>query len=117
MVDLELLEIDVVDPVALGDGARELVLGDGAGLDEDVLDLAARCAGGDDRAVDGLGVDHPELDDHVAQEPGAPAGLGCRSDPLAHGAVPAPLAAAGTASPARSRACSAEAASASESAP
>ena len=68
MVDLEDVEVDVVEPVALGDRAREAVRGELPALDEDLLGRAAGGARRLDRGLDLLGGRELELEHHVGQE-------------------------------------------------
>ena len=60
-------EVDVVEPEALGDGARELVLRQRAVLDEDPLGQRAVVVGLGDREVHRPLVDEAQVDDDVAQ--------------------------------------------------
>ena len=81
-VDVHDGEVEVVQAVALGDGAGQRVLAQRAGLDEDVLGRAAAGPGGLDRLLDALARREPELDDDVGQE-ARPARAGARRrDPV-----------------------------------
>ena len=68
-------EVEVVEAVALGQRAREPVLGQRAALEQHPLGRRAGSARGLDRALDLLARDEPQVDDHVGQEArrGAPA--------------------------------------------
>ena len=67
-VDGEGGEVDVVDPEAVGDDARQLVGGQDAVLDQDLPGAAARLTGLGDRVLDPRTVGEAEVDDHVADE-------------------------------------------------
>ena len=69
-VNLEQREIDVIEPIALGDGLRELLGGDRTLLEQQVLRRVPRRAGLVDRLLDPLLGGGPELDENVGHEPG-----------------------------------------------
>ncbi len=82
-VHRELGEVDVVEPVALRERASQLVLGDRAALEQDLLGRLARAARGLHGLVRHLLGHEPELDEDVAEEaaPGAAQAGGGHSRP------------------------------------
>ena len=82
-VDAVGLQVEVVEAEALGDRARELVLGDRAGGEQDAL----RGRAGRGRHLDGLvhrlALDEPEIDDDVGQHAAGPTAPRGRGDAVA----------------------------------
>ena len=76
-------EVEVVEAEALGDGARELVVGDGAVGDEQPLGRGAVAVGALDRLVDLAARDEVQLDDHVREHASGTAAPGRRGDAVA----------------------------------
>ncbi len=74
------LEVEVVEAEPLGDGAGELVLGDGAGRDQDALGGRAGGVRHLDRLVHRLALDQPEVHDDVGQHDAAAAATRRRRD-------------------------------------
>ena len=68
-VDLEDAEVEVIEAVALGDRARELLGGDGLLVEQHALRRDAGRARVLDRTGDGLLLGEAELDHHVGQLP------------------------------------------------
>ena len=79
-VDLEDAEVEVVEPVALGDRAGELLGGDGLLVEQHALRRHAGCARGLDGPGDGLLLGEAELDHHVGELPARAAAPGGRRD-------------------------------------
>ena len=67
LVDLKLVQVHVVEPVALGQCPRQLGSVDGAALDQRLADPASGRLGFGDRRLDALAIGEAELDDHVAK--------------------------------------------------
>src|SRR6185295_3918562 len=80
-VDRELRQVDVVEAVALGERASELVLGDRARLEEDLLRRLPGMPGGLDGVLGRLLLDEAKLDQDVRQEAPAGAAERGRGDP------------------------------------
>ena len=80
MSTLNTPEVEVIEAVALGDRARELLGGDRLLVEQHALGRDAGRPRGLHRAVDGLGVGEPELDDDVGQEAARAAAPARRSD-------------------------------------
>ena len=74
-VRLEDRQVEVVEAVALGDGAREAVGRQGALLDEHLLGHLAAAPSLLHRVRDALAVDEAEVDDDVGEEAGGAAGV------------------------------------------
>ena len=66
-VDLEDPEVEVIEPVALGDRARELLGGDRLLVEQHPLGRNAGRASGLERAIDRLPIGEPELDHDVGE--------------------------------------------------
>ena len=98
-VDVVGVEVDVVEPVALGDRAGELIGAEHPLLDHQRLRRAAGRPGLGDRLVDPLGGEVAELDDDVGDEAAA-VGAGPRRRQPGRAA---PARAAGRAPPSRRR--------------
>jgi hypothetical protein len=79
-VDLEDRQVEMVEAVALGRSASQLVPGERALLLEQLLGGPPRGAGGLHRRVDLLPVDEAQLDDDVGEEPARAAAAGGRGD-------------------------------------
>ncbi len=68
-VGLDGLEVDELQPEALGDRDAELVVAQPVALEQELAHRAARGARLADRILDGLAVAEAELDDDVAEQP------------------------------------------------
>ena len=83
MSTLKDVEVEVVEAVALGHGAGELVLADRALLEEHPLGRAAGGARGLDGGLHHLALGEAELDDDVGEEAAGAAAAAGRGDPVA----------------------------------
>ena len=82
-IDPVLLQVEVVEPEALRDGAGELLLGDRAGREQHALRGRAGGVRHLDRLVHRLPLDVAEVDDHVREHASGTAAPGRRGDPVA----------------------------------
>ena len=80
-VDGKLIEVDVIEAVALGDGTRELLLIEDPGFEHVALEGLLRLLGRLDGGVHRLPVGEAELDDDVVEKYAAAVGVGGRGDP------------------------------------
>ncbi len=67
-VDREHAEIEMIQAIALGERAREAVVGERAAFEQDALGSRAKAARALDRLVDLPARGQPHIDDHVGQE-------------------------------------------------
>ena len=69
LVDVEHVQVDVVEPVAVGERAGQLVGAQGAALHQRLADRAAVVPRVGDGRLDHVSFGEPELDDDVAEPP------------------------------------------------